>query len=227
VRASGTRASSSYSRTVVVAFELALLDDQRHLLDTGQRAQRERDVGADGDGAVRRLVVRGLRIEGEAQRHRIGDGGRWGRQRRAGGQVGQRSVGAPSGVAAGVSVMRSTPLKLAFRASPLRASGCGRAGLQRGVAGGAEVGVGAPVLVAHLEAVSPRARPDELVVVADVAQRGLVVGAPVVERAAQVERAAGERVGAAVGGEGLACASEKAQRERGGGETARGHWTRL
>ena len=68
-------------------------------------------------------------------------------------------------------------------------------------AGDAEVGVGCPVLVADLErdlAIEPA---HDLPVVAGPAQRGIVLGGPVVEAASQVERAAGEGIGMAVGSE--------------------------
>jgi len=99
--------------------------------------------------------------------------------------------------------------RLALAREPHRVAGPGP-----GVAFAAEVGVRRPVLVADLEALLAVQFADDLPVVAGPVQRGLVVGAPVVHRAAHVQRAVGERVRAAFGGEGGG--GGEGEREQGG-----------
>jgi hypothetical protein len=223
-RASGTRASGEYSSVV---FELALFDDEGHLRHARQRAQREGDVRAGRDRAVRGLVRGLLRIEGHAQRQRIGDGRRRGRRRRAARQVGDRQHGGAVGRGGGRQRHAAHAVEVVLDRLALALQGQGRTGLQRRRAGrGAQIRIGAPILVADLEGVVAVQRADEFPVVAQPVHGGVVLGAPAVGRAAHVQVAARQRVGAAVGGQRLRGARDQGERERGAGESEL-HWTRL
>ena len=93
----------------------------------------------------------------------------------------------------------------------------GAAAQQRGACALAEVGVGAPGFVGHLEAVLALQPRDQFPAVAGPGELLRLVGVPAVEGATQVERAATQRVGGAVGRGPGRCTAQPCQCQRGPG----------